>query len=158
MQVYVVQLQDMHEAYEWTFWKWQRVTTRCRADCVSLWFLSIFQINTHHAEIHTFIGSANKTHFNPNTGEPDVDPLFPLFHSFIDYIRLLREDCYQFDLVPTDNLEDYIPFAFGPCSAENIQLDFEMTFSVLCDGTNHEGKRLCSSTDITPRFVLQENL
>ena len=46
-------------------------------------------------------------------------------HCFLSFIR------YQFDLVPTDNLEDYIPFAFGPCSAENIRSRFCMKQSTL---------------------------
>merc|ERR1719474_1239569 len=93
------------------------------------------QINKHHMKIHTFIGSVEQhTHFNPSKGEPEVDPLFPLFHTFIDYIRLLREDCYQFDLLAADDLDEAIPFAYS--QSDNQTLDYVMTFSVLCDGTD----------------------
>lgn len=119
-------------------------------------------MNYHHAYIHEFIGSVeHKTHFNPTYGEPEVDPLFPLFHAFIDYVRLMHTDCYQYDLIAADDLEECTPNCFkDDTDDKNVTIDFDyvMTFSVLCDGTNHEGKRLCSSTDITPRFVLHKNL
>ena len=35
----------------------------------------------------------------------------------------------------------------------NCSLDFVMDFSILCDGTNGVGKRLCSTKDITPRLM-----
>jgi len=34
-----------------------------------------------------------------------------------------------------------------------MTLDYAMTFSVLCDGTDSEGERLCSHTTITPRLM-----
>merc|ERR1719419_339436 len=109
-------------------------------------------VNHHHAKIHTFIGSVEtKTHFNPAFGEPEVDPLFPLFHTFIDYVRLLREDCWEFDRVSADDLDDAIPFSYSPDT--NQTLDYVMTFSVLCNDTDGEGERLCSTEDITPRLM-----
>ena len=82
-----------------------------------------------------------------------VDPLFPLFHAFIDYIRLLREDCYDFDLLAHDAIEVAIPYAYG--DKMNMTLDFSMNFSILCDGTDGESmKRMCADVDITPRFVI----
>ena len=85
-------------------------------------------------KIHTFIGSVEEhTHFNPTEGEPEVDPLFPLFHTFIDYVRLLRADCWDFDTVAAEDLYETIPFGYSPNTNET--LDYVMTFSVLCDGT-----------------------
>jgi len=103
-----------------------------------------------HGHIHQFFATKSFTHFNPGTGEPAADPLFAIFHSFIEYIRLLRQDCYQFDLIPSDELEFHMPYAY---EVENCSLDFGMDFSILCDGTNGEGKRMCSTKDITPRLM-----
>lgn len=114
-------------------------------------------MNYHHAYIHEFIGSVEgSTHFNPTYGEPEVDPLFPLFHAFIDFIRLMHTDCYQYDTIAAEDLEECLPNCFKyDTDNYNTTIDFDyiMTFSVLCDGTNHEGKRLCSSQDITPRLM-----
>ena len=102
--------------------------------------------------MHTFVGSVEgKTHFNPVNGEPEVDPLFPLFHAFIDYIRLMREDCYDFDLLRPTELDGAIPYAYG--TNENMTLDYIREFSILCDDSGDQGWRMCSDVDITPRFV-----
>ena len=114
-------------------------------------------MNYHHAYIHEFVGSVeHHTHFNPTAGEPEVDPLFPLFHAFIDYIRLMHTDCYNYDQIAAEELEECLPNCFKTDTDDQgttIDFDYVMTFSVLCDGTNHEGIRLCSDTDITPRLV-----
>ena len=68
-------------------------------------------------------------------------------------VRLLREDCYEFDLIPKDDLDDYMPYSY---EVINCSLDFPMDFSILCDGSNDEGYRLCSDHTITPRFVIYE--
>ena len=73
-----------------------------------------------------------------------------MFHSFIEQIRLLREDCYQFDLVPVGELDEYQPFSY---EVENCTLDYPMDFSILCDGSNGEGNRMCSDMIITPRML-----
>jgi len=110
------------------------------------------QVNSAHEKIHRFVGSVSgRTHFSPDIGEPEVDPLFPLFHAFIDYLRLLREDCNQWDRVGAANLDKFIPYSYS--ADTDVPLDYEMTFSVLCDGTNHERKRLCSDLVITPRCM-----
>jgi len=115
------------------------------------------KVNYHHEYIHNFIGSVEQhTHFNPTQGEPEVDPLFPLFHAFIDFLRLMRTDCWQFDLVDVEDLDDYIPYSFAKSNDTQgtlIDLDYAMTFSILCDGTDHEGERLCSYNNITPRLM-----
>merc|ERR1719229_324821 len=115
------------------------------------------KLNYEHEYIHNFIGSVMEhTHFNPTQGEPEVDPLFPLFHAFIDFIRLMRTDCWQYDLVDVEDLDDYIPYSFNSSrdlKGTLIDLDYDMTFSVLCDGTDEEGKRLCSEYSITPRLM-----
>jgi len=114
-------------------------------------------VNYHHEYIHNFIGSVEgQTHFNPTQGEPEVDPLFPLFHAFIDFLRLLRTDCWQFDLIDVEDLDDSIPYSFNvsrDTEGTLIDLDYAMTFSVLCDGTDGEGVRLCSEYSITPRLM-----
>ena len=78
-----------------------------------------------HGDIHRFVGSVNGTHFNPLVGEPIADPLFALFHSFLDYVRLLRQDCYQFDMVAADALDDRMPYSF---EVINTTLDYKMAF------------------------------
>jgi len=110
-------------------------------------------VNDDHTDVHEFVASVEyHTHFNPYEGEQVVDPLFPLFHAFIDYIRLLREDCYDFDLLAHDAIEVAIPYAYG--DKMNMTLDFSMNFSILCDGTDGESmKRMCADVDITPRLM-----
>jgi len=109
-------------------------------------------MNTYHSNIHMFIGSVkHHTHFNPDKGEPEVDPIFPLFHTFIDYIRLMRADCYEFDTVAADDLDETIPFGYS--QSENQTLDYPMMFSALCDNSDDEGARMCSYRDITPRLL-----
>lgn len=111
------------------------------------------EIGLMHADIHTFIGGKSYTHFHPTEGsgldsEPAEDPLFPLFHAFIDYIQMLRVDCYQYDLINLDDLDQYIPWAYEEVGG--IQLDYLMDFSVLCEeGTD----RFCTNNDVTPRIM-----
>ena len=89
------------------------------------------QVNDYHSFTHTFIGSVEgKTHFNPNQGEPEVDPLFPLFHTFIDYIRLMRQDCYDYDLVNAEDLESVMPMAYK--DSGNMSLDYAMLQQRCC--------------------------
>merc|ERR1719356_1780507 len=105
---------------------------------------------TIHASIHDFVGSIANIHFNREQGQPSADPLFPLFHMFIEIVRLLREDCYQYDTVNMFDLEDYMP---GSYEVINCSLDYAMDFSILCDETGGQPKRLCSDTTITPRLM-----
>merc|ERR1719229_1923458 len=35
----------------------------------------------------------------------------------------------------------------------DIPLDYDMTFSALCDNSDNEGRRMCSDMDITPRLM-----
>jgi len=112
----------------------------------------ITAVNDLHATVHNFVGT-DDTHFAVSGGYQAFDPLFPLFHSFIEYVRLLRTDCYQFDLVATEDLDDFIPYAFDNAYGRNVTLNYPMDFSALCDGSNGENKRLCSDHDITPRLM-----
>jgi len=110
-------------------------------------------LNDHHSNIHTFIGSVEgKTHFNPVTGEPEVDPLFPLFHAFIEYVRLMRQDCYEYDKMAATEWDSWLGYVYG--NNANMTLDYNMTFSVLCDGSNGQRVRMCSSAQITPRLMM----
>ena len=118
-------------------------------------------VSEWHAQIHVFVGSANYTHFHPTfshvpksgglvvqRGQPAEDPLFLLFHAFIDYIGMMRADCNQYDLVNADDLDEYEPWAYaedGGCS-----LDYLMDFSLLCEeGTD----RFCTNNEVTPRVM-----
>ena len=109
------------------------------------------RIFTIHASIHDFVGSISDVHFNRLEGQPSADPLFPLFHMFIEVVRLMREDCYQWDKVNMFDLDQYQPYAY---SVINTSLDYAMDFSILCDQTDGQELRLCSDTTITPRFVI----
>lgn len=92
-----------------------------------------------HGDIHRFVGSvAGSTHFSPSVGEAVCDPLFPLFHSFLEFVRLLRADCYQFDTIPNDRLQDWQPWAYQYI---DTGLDYKMDFSCLCDSSDGEHKR-----------------
>ena len=63
-----------------------------------------------HADIHKIVARNNGSHmWSYNAPE---DPLFVLFHSFIDYIRAMRQDCFQFDQVGVAELDEYIPFVY----------------------------------------------
>merc|ERR1719216_540327 len=118
-----------------------------------IWYKQfIVAVNDLHSTVHNFVGT-DGTHFNVNSGQQAFDPLFPLFHSFIEYVRLLHQDCYQFDLVNPADLDDYIPYSFDNAYGRNITLDYVLDFSVLCDGSSHQNARLCSWVDITPRLM-----
>jgi len=110
-------------------------------------------MNTIHGHIHQFIGTVANTHFHPDGGKPAVDPLFPVFHSFIDYVRLMHTDCYEFDKVPADELESCNPDCFAEVHNHDTPLDYKMDFSILCDETGGKSPRYCSTHDITPRLM-----
>ena len=114
------------------------------------------KVSGFHGYVHSFFGSAAGTHFcGDGNGSPTYDPLFPVFHTFIEYLRLLHEDCSQFDTVSPEELDDLQPYSFDATyKSGNISLDFAMDFSILCDETNGKKKAMCSDQDITPRFVL----
>lgn len=95
------------------------------------------RLNFIHGRVHQFVGTKNGTHFHPHGGKPAVDPLFPIFHGFIDYIRLLHADCNEYDTVAAEDIDDYIPYSY--CNTYNVQgagsMDYAMDFSILCDET-----------------------
>jgi len=102
-----------------------------------------------------FFGAKAGTHFcGDGNGEPTYEPLFPVFHTFIEYLRLLHQDCNQFDLVSADDLDDLMPYSFDPTyKGANVSLDYVMDYSLLCDESNGKKKAMCSDNDITPRNV-----
>merc|ERR1719203_1509310 len=109
-------------------------------------------INQIHGQIHMFVGSVDEhTHFNSDAGEPEVDPLFPLFHNFLTYLIQMRADCNQFDLLDDGELEDYIPYSYSDTTT--CTLDYEMNFYSLCDGVDGERIRMCSHENMTPRML-----
>ena len=113
------------------------------------------KVSGFHGYVHSFFGSRAGTHFcGDGGGEPTYDPLFPVFHTFIEYLRLLHQDCSQFDTVSPEELDDLQPYSFDATyKSGNTPLDFAMDFSILCDETNGKKRAMCSDHDITPRFV-----
>jgi len=108
-----------------------------------------------HGDIHSFFGSVAGTHFcGDGNGAPDWDPLFPVFHTWIEYLRLMHQDCNDYDLIANEDLDDYMPYVFDDnYKGYNVSLDYVMDFSVLCDETNGKKPAICSNTDITPRLM-----
>jgi len=104
------------------------------------------EMSAMHQAVHYFVGGVNGTHFSPINGEPMEDPLFVLFHAFIDYIRLMKEDCNEYDLVNAADLDDYMPYSY---EVQNCSLDYKMDFDVLCE----DESRFCSTHSITPRLM-----
>lgn len=85
-------------------------------------------------------------------GEPTEDPLFALFHSFIDYVQMLRADCNQYDLINTDEIENYMPWAYDEYGGTD--LDYFMDFGPLCEeGTD----RFCTYNSVTPRLMFDRS-
>jgi len=110
------------------------------------------KITDIHVNVHNFIAHESNTHFNTDTGRPPADPLFVLFHAFLDYVRVLHTDCYDFDRVGSMHLEDYFPYSYHVIYTD---LDYVMRFGVLCE-TAEEGldviqTPLCEETNITVR-------
>ena len=93
------------------------------------------------------MSTKSDTHFNTYGGYPPADPLFVLFHSFLDYTRLLHTDCYGFDEMPSDELDDHMPYSFEVVETD---LDYVMEFGVLCD-TDTFTDPYCASNDISVR-------
>jgi len=108
-------------------------------------------IGGFHGDIHSFFGSLAGTHFcGDGNGAPTWEPLFPLFHTFIDFLRLLHEDCNEFDTVSADDLESLGTAAYDPSyKGADCPLDYVMDFDALCD----ERDALCGDEDITPRLM-----
>ena len=88
-----------------------------------------YWVNYLHRNVHNFIGYDTATHFNV-LGCPAADPLFVLFHTFLDYVRVMRADCADYDKIPNDKLEECEPDCF---EVFNTTLDYEMVFTLLCD-------------------------
>ena len=80
--------------------------------------------------------------FSYNAAE---DPLFVLLHSFLDYIRALRHDCWNFDEFGVDELAFFIPNSFESQGTES--LDTVMRFEDIC---TLEGA-VCGSDEVTIR-------
>eukprot|EP01083_Nonionella_stella_P007702 22189_1 len=85
-------------------------------------------ISVYHGKIHKFMAKTNASHMWENNAVED--PLFVLLHSFIDYVRLLREDCWQFDQISSDQLDDFMPFAFDNYDVydDDVTFKFKPTF------------------------------
>eukprot|EP00483_Globobulimina_turgida_P009349 UN09368 len=84
------------------------------------------------------------------------DPLFVLLHSFVDYVRFMRSDCFDYDKIGIDELDEYIPFVFDSykLDEDNIDikptLDTPMGFAFICENE----LSVCNNKDITPRIML----
>ena len=103
-----------------------------------------------HTYTHKFIASVPDTHFYA-ANDSAADPLFPLFHSFLDYVRLLHTDCWDFDKVALDDLDQYIPYSFE--TLKDVDLDYEMNFKGLCEEMDGEVKTFCTEHTVTPRLM-----
>jgi len=107
-----------------------------------------------HGDIHRFVGSVPYTHFYVNDGssnetgvsDPSSEPLFVLFHSFLDLVRLLRTDCWNFDKVALLDLEQYMNASYENV---NASLDYEMDFNQICT----EIDSFCANHTVTPRLM-----
>ena len=117
------------------------------------------RITEMHGDIHRFIGSVPYTHFyandgrsglTPPLGDASAEPLFVLFHLFLDYVRLLRADCRDFDKVALDDLDQYIPYSFKNVLTD---LDYEMVFKELCLEVDGEVNTFCTEHTVTPRLM-----
>jgi len=112
------------------------------------------KITDIHVNVHNFIGHEDGTHFNTDTGRPPADPLFVLFHCFLDYARVLHQDCYQFDKVNVNDLEDYMPYSYKTVYTD---LDYVMRFGVLCkaeeEGLDVIVSPMCTETNVTVRDI-----
>jgi len=85
-------------------------------------------------------------------GEPTEDPLFVLFHSFIDYVQMLRADCNQYDLINVNDIENHMPWAYDEYGGTD--LDYWMDFGPLCiEGTD----RFCTYNSVTPRLMFDRS-
>lgn len=88
-----------------------------------------------HRKVHYFLGDSHAAHMHPESA-PAADPIFMLLHCFMDYIRLQRQDCYDFDLVANADLEQH-PSAYTVIETD---LDYTMNWGVLCGDIVIEGK------------------
>jgi hypothetical protein len=114
------------------------------------------KIGGMHGDIHSFFGAKAGTHFcGDSNGSPTYEPLFPVFHTFIDMALRLRTDCFDFDLLDADSIQDYEPYAFDSSyGGVDVSLDYVMDFSVICDEESHPGfGYMCAHQDITPRLM-----
>lgn len=112
------------------------------------------KITDIHVNVHNFIGHENLTHFNTYHGRPPADPLFVLFHTFLDYVRVLHQDCYDFDKLGVHHLEREFPYSYKVMFTD---LDYVMRFGVLCDAED-EGldvivSPMCEETNITGKSM-----
>jgi len=109
-------------------------------------------ISNYHGRVHKFFAMSNESHMWANNAAED--PLFTLLHSFLDYVRMMRTDCLEYDLVANDRLEEYIPLAFDGYVLDNFydvavkpKLDTEMEFVHICEIES----AFCNGNDVTPR-------
>eukprot|EP01083_Nonionella_stella_P070585 188951_1 len=111
-------------------------------------------ISDIHGKIHKLFAQTNASHMYSNNAMED--PIFVLLHSFVDYIRLMRQDCWQYDQVSPDELDAYMPFVFDRYTVEmGDELDFKpgldtkMQFASICDNE----RAFCHLNAVTPRVM-----
>jgi len=116
-----------------------------KSEITSTFYLERFRsfqdlISVYHGKIHKFFAAGNTSHMWSNNAAED--PLFVLVHSFVDYIRAMRQDCWDYDRVDVASLDELIPFAFDGYQVDQIQdeddyyfkptLDTKMSFVFIC--------------------------
>ena len=101
-----------------------------------------------------FVGQSNcwQCRTQMGGGASPADPLFFLFHSFLDYIRLMRTDCWEFDQVPLDKVEDYSPYSWSVNSQyPDLSMDDAMEWEHICTAANVDV--FCADNEVTIRSL-----
>eukprot|EP01083_Nonionella_stella_P137933 419667_1 len=108
-----------------------------------------------HGSVHRLFAMNNESHMYSNNAAED--PVFLLLHSFVDYIRFMRTDCWQYDQLNIHEIDEYIPYAFDGFFMEfsntdqlkKVRLDSVMDFAMVCDMES----TYCHEHEVTPRVM-----
>jgi len=114
-------------------------------------FLSVAE--ALHGYIHVFVGQSScwRCDTQMGGGASPADPLFFLLHSFLDYVRLLRTDCWQFDRIPLHDLDQYDPYSWTATSSfPDLSMDSVMRYLDICSASNVDSA-FCAEHDVKIR-------
>jgi len=90
-------------------------------------------VSDFHGKVHKLFAADSQSHmFSNNAAE---DPLFVLLHSFLDYLRSLRQNCWHFDFEAdaVQTLQDHVPFAFDSYDVAGADGELQSTFKPQLD-------------------------